>query len=110
MSSTPTTNNTERIGASSLSIDWEHYAPYLDDPQIPDHQKEELITLVFEVVLAFADLGFDIAQTNPSCEQVGQNRIILPDDLINSLDETPKPQAHKTGEDAHHLATVKEES
>ena len=44
----------------TLSIDWEKYLGQLDDWNIPDDQKTEFIAALWELLLNFAELGYEI--------------------------------------------------
>ncbi len=45
----------------TLKIDVDYYKSYLDDMDIPEEQKRELVETIFSIVLQFVDLGFGIA-------------------------------------------------
>ena len=49
--------------ASTLSIDWEVYAQYLDESDLSEAQKRELVEALWSIVVNFVDLGFGIAPT-----------------------------------------------
>lgn len=44
----------------ALRFDWTDWLPYLDDQDIPDKQKRELIETLWTVVIGFVDLGWRI--------------------------------------------------
>jgi hypothetical protein len=49
----------------TLTIDYEYYQTFLDDMDVPDEQKRELIQTIFSIVVQFVDLGFGIS---PECQ------------------------------------------
>jgi len=105
MTAKPTDNDNHANGGSTLSIDWDLYGEYLADSDLSDDQKLEFIETLWNIVVAFVDLGFgvhpiqqvseqlDAGEIVKRCEQKDESRIILPDDLLNSLKDTPNTQA-----------------
>ncbi|WP_208348946.1 hypothetical protein [Pseudaestuariivita rosea] len=53
-----------------LTLDWEAYLPLLEDEDIPDDQKRELIETLWSIVVAFVDLGFGIHPVQQSCGEL----------------------------------------
>jgi hypothetical protein len=51
----------------TLTIDYEYYQTFLDDMDVPDEQKRELIQVIFSIVVQFVDLGFGIS---PECQAI----------------------------------------
>ncbi len=70
--------NTNRPKAS---IDWETYLPLIEDEDIPDEQKRELIETLWWIMLAFVDLGFDLHPVQQGCGELPD----LPHDLIRDV-------------------------
>lgn len=91
-----------------LSVDWRLYEGYLANSNLTDQQKEEVITALLELVVAFVDLGFSVESPNETCEQVDENRILLPDDLLKSLHDAPSIETPIAEDDAHHRPTAQE--
>ena len=54
----------------TLHIDVEKYQSYLDDANISDEQKTEMIEILWSIVVSFVDMGFGIHPV----QQVMQNR------------------------------------
>ena len=54
--------------APALRFDWTDWLPYLEDQDIPEEQKRELIETLWSIVVAFVDLGW---QLNPKPEFSG---------------------------------------
>ncbi|MGH1349565.1 MAG: hypothetical protein ACRBBN_01970 [Methyloligellaceae bacterium] len=53
---------------STLTIDVEHYQTYLDDMDIPDEKKRELVETIYSIVVQFVELGFGITTTDQALE------------------------------------------
>lgn len=53
----------------AMSIDWEAYLPFIEDPTIPEDQKRDLIETLWSITLAFVDLGFGLHPVQQSCGQ-----------------------------------------
>jgi hypothetical protein len=50
-----TSNNTP-----GLTFDWRDWLPYFEYQDIPEAQKRELIETLWQIIVAFVDLGFDL--------------------------------------------------
>ncbi len=154
------------VPTPSLSIDWELYAQYLEESDLTDDQKRELIETLWGIVVSCVDLGFElrsgnqmfeqpavagtaeqrkqavagtaeqrkqavagtaeqrkqavagtaeqrkqaVAGTAEGCEQIPENRIILPDHLLSSLQDIPENQKETAADDDCHHAAAKEDS
>jgi len=44
----------------TLTLDVDYYQSYLDDMDIPEDKKKELIDTLWQIVVSFVDLGFGI--------------------------------------------------
>lgn len=53
-----------------LEIDVEKYQAYLDDPDLSDDQKEQIVLAVFQIMSAFVQLGYGIHPLQEVCGQV----------------------------------------
>lgn len=79
----------------SLHLNWEDWLPFLENQDIPEAQKKELIETLWSIVIAFVDLGWDVGEKPASsAESCGQTR-----DLTSALragivysEDTPKEQ------------------
>ena len=54
------TNTDKTTQPPQLSIDWELYGQYLENSDLDDEQKKELIETLWSLVITFVDFGFDI--------------------------------------------------
>lgn len=63
---TDTNKNQDQTPANSsndtpgLTFDWRDWLPYFEDQDIPETQKRELIETLWQIIVAFVDLGFDL--------------------------------------------------
>lgn len=53
-------NILERPAPSTLAIDLDYFRPFLDDTDIPEERKQELLEVLWNIVVNFVDLGFGI--------------------------------------------------
>ncbi|MGF1620438.1 MAG: hypothetical protein ACFCUR_07485 [Rhodomicrobiaceae bacterium] len=67
----------------TLTIDYEYYQTFLDDMDVPDEQKRELIQTIFSIVVQFVDLGFGIS---PECQAIraGKSDVAVESSLKNA--------------------------
>lgn len=80
---TPQTNKTQR---PKLTCDWQEWAAYLEHVDAPDSEKQQIIEELWNVVVAFVDLGWDI-QPPPAQKTCGQTldlTAVLRDAVVNS--------------------------
>lgn len=57
----------EEAAKPSVEIDVEKYQALLDDPDLSDTQKEEIMRALWMVMMAFADLGFGVHPAQEVC-------------------------------------------
>ncbi|AUQ50920.1 hypothetical protein PhaeoP83_02670 [Phaeobacter inhibens] len=74
-------------GMPTLTVDWLAYAPLLEDQNIPDAQKKELIEVTWGFVVGFVDLGFDTRTPDQACEQIADTGIFSTADLLSCLQD-----------------------
>lgn len=68
-------NKNQNLG---LTFDWQDWLPYFEDEDIPEAKKQELIETLWQIVVSFVDLGFDLnphqqAQSGDQKQSCGQN-------------------------------------
>lgn len=77
----------------TLQMDVEYYQAFLDDTDISDEQKKELIETLWNIVVTFVDLGFGIEPVQQAIE-AGQNhtqeKILSASDLVKQTKQTDK--------------------
>jgi len=74
MSKTFTTQPPER---TSVHLTWQDWLPYLEDSDASDEDKRQLIETLWSIMLAFVDLGWDIAPTENPCGQSSDLTAVL---------------------------------
>lgn len=52
----------------SMEVDFERYAPLLEDADITDEQKRELLQALWSIIIGFVDLGFEVVPSS-NCGQ-----------------------------------------
>lgn len=57
----------------SLSIDWDLYGSMLEDSDLDEDQKRELIESLWSIVVTFVDLGFGIHPIQQVCGEDDEN-------------------------------------
>lgn len=75
-----------RKSAPSLRFDWMDWLPYLEDDDIPEERKRELIEALWSIVVAFVDFGWRI-DANPETGAALDLKAIL--DAANTEKEAP---------------------
>lgn len=77
----------------TLQMDVEYYQAFLDDTDISDEQKKELIETLWNIVVTFVDLGFGIEPVQQAIE-AGQNhtqeKILSASDLVKQTGQNGK--------------------
>lgn len=68
----------------SLTVDWEAYGHFLDESDLTDEQKRELIETVWAIVVGFVDLGFKVKSPEKSCGQDFAVAAAISKDVLNS--------------------------
>lgn len=53
----------------SVRFDWRDWEPYLEDIDVPENQKQELIETLWGIVLSFIDLGYEVSENKSACGQ-----------------------------------------
>ena len=74
----------------TLTIDVDKYQELLDDVDIPDEQKLELIETLWNIVVQFIDLGFGIHPVQRSSASARDESQIALSNLIKEFAETEK--------------------
>ncbi|MEE4538260.1 MAG: hypothetical protein V2J51_07195 [Erythrobacter sp.] len=55
-----------------VTVDVEKYQAWLDDPALSDEQKEQIVQSLWEIILAFVDLGFGVSPLQDACGQLSE--------------------------------------
>lgn len=67
----------------TLQIDTTKYQAYLDDPELSDAQKEQIVQALWKIILCFVDLGYGVSPLEQACGQ-----------LIESKDQGGNPDSN----------------
>lgn len=67
-----------------LTFNWQDWLPYFEDAGIPDAQKREMIETLWQIVVAFVDLGFDLNPHQQSCGQNVDLKSLLEEAVVKS--------------------------
>lgn len=52
-----------------VTVDYEFYAKFLEDSEMNEAQKRELIESLWNIIVQFVDLGFGVHPLQQACEQ-----------------------------------------
>jgi len=55
---------------TTVKVDVETYQAWLDDPDLSDQQKEQIVEALWQIILCFVDLGFGISPLEDACGQL----------------------------------------
>ena len=83
----PPAHEREPTAYPTLEIDYEYYEQYLEDSDLSDQQKQELIATIASIMFAFVDMGFGINVMQKPIEEgdiLPENTPHLTADLIYS--------------------------
>ena len=69
----------------TLAMDWEVYCHFLEDCDLSDTEKRELIEAMWSIVVGFVDLGFVVRSPDQVCGQDKEAGTDEPDDVLGSL-------------------------
>ena len=87
------TGRTEHPSAlPSIGIDWDFYMQLLSESDAPDEQKRELIETLWNIVVAFVDLGFGVHPVQQAREQEAISKQIATMDLPAMLQSVSSPK------------------
>ncbi|WP_417449543.1 hypothetical protein [Kordiimonas sp.] len=98
-SNTPHAQDTRTYPAMP-AIDFDAYLPYLEDEDIPEEQKRELIETLFGILMGFADIAFGIS----SPQNIWGKLAKIDSDSHFSPDKVLQLEDQKTAEKFKHAA------
>ena len=58
----------------TLQVDTKKYQAWLDDPELSDAQKEQIVEALWSIILCFVDLGFGVAPLQEACGKVSKTQ------------------------------------
>lgn len=73
-----------RTPRPALSIDWARYEKMLEGSDLSEVQKREFLQALWNIIVAFVDLGFGIHPLQQVCEQNGKSPLIDVADVLSS--------------------------
>jgi hypothetical protein len=56
-----------REAGPTLTVDWQLYAQYLEDSDLSDEDKREVIEALWTLVVSFIDMGFGVGAPVQAC-------------------------------------------
>lgn len=81
----------------TLGIDWDLYGEYLEESDLSDEEKREFIQTLWNIVVAFVDLGFGIHPMQRACGEGDELSMLLHETMLSCEDNNQKPEsAHIT--------------
>lgn len=80
----------------SVHFNWEDWREYLDDSDIPDDQKRELIETLWAIFTGFVDLGFGLNPTQQICGEVIDLKAVLESAVLRSDDTQSREEKGDT--------------
>ncbi|MBO6550621.1 MAG: hypothetical protein JJ964_13510 [Rhizobiales bacterium] len=85
---------TEGTDYKTLTLDIDYYQSFLDDADIPDDKKQELIETLWNIVVQFVDMGYGIhplQQANNNADTALHSSITtMIANAVNEESETPQ--------------------
>lgn len=82
----------------SLQVDWEAYAPMLEASDMSDAEKREFIQTIWELVVSFVDLGFEIHPVQQACGKSISLDEISVDDMLCLPSSNSKTEFNKSAD------------
>lgn len=52
-----------------LTINWRKYEKLLEESDLPDEEKQEFLRTLWNIIVAFVDLGFGVHPSQQACER-----------------------------------------
>ena len=84
---------------STLQVDFELYQGFLDDADISEEQKRQMIEALWSIIVAFVEIGFGVHPVQEACEAADKDKIEAgngdSDDLY--LEELSKNKTNSAG-------------
>lgn len=79
----------------NLDVDWEAYGAMLEESDLSEDQKHELLATLWSIVVMFVDLGFDLQPSHKSCGESDDPLSDHPPDLLSLLAKELEEQQDK---------------
>jgi hypothetical protein len=88
----------------ALTFDPDEYLQYLDDEDWTDDQKREFIQILWEIIVGFVDLGFDLHPVQQALDSSMPELEVESPDMVASEDISRKPETRPAA--CHETSTV----
>lgn len=82
-----------RKDIKNVEIDLEFYQKYLDDKNISEAKKKELIVTVWSIIQSFVKIGYyvhPVQQSHKNCVQVQKKALAVPQDDSDEVESVNK--------------------
>lgn len=80
----------------TLTIDWDAYLPFLEDENISEEEKHELIEALWSIMVSFVDLGFGVHPVQQVCGKDVSLADLSAADVLKSGAKSPQPNQTET--------------
>jgi len=81
-----------------ITVDYEKYAPLLDDPDLSEDQKREFLQALWNIITNFVDLGFGVHPVQLAC---GESKNSCGESAKNHAGNTIEPKSALQSKDTH---------
>lgn len=62
----------EESPRKTLQVDTAKYQEYLDDPDLSNEQKEQIVEALWTIIIAFVDLGYGVSPLQEACGKLSE--------------------------------------
>jgi len=97
----------------AITVNYEKYAPLLEDPDLSEDQKREFLQAVWNIIVGFVDLGFGVhpvqlacGESKNSCGESAKNHA---GNTISTDNALESQHTYNTGHSTNHRANRTEE-
>ena len=88
----------DRKPISAVEIDYEKYERYLEDSDLSEEEKRQLIEALWSILVGFVDLGFGIHPVQEACGQAEKTPLPLTLGGLNGVDYEDSKEPNDNGE------------
>jgi hypothetical protein len=86
-----------RKAGPTLTVDWQLYAQHLEDSDLSDEDKREVIEALWTLVVSFIDMGFGVGSPAQACGKTAQHSPSSAAGVLPSLQDHWNEAATKSG-------------
>lgn len=80
--------NLKKSSRPTLSVDVDYFQTYLDDADIPDSKKRELVETVWNISVSFVDLGFGLNPVQQATQEKPKHAPELNSPSLDSMQDS----------------------